>query len=358
MIILLGLTLLSNFAKVVPEDKFQRGDEIATNNFEDVSESRPSSSALREAVAGKRNEEGARKGAKRLALSIDKSLVEAIPLGHFLLVTKPQQDYENARLACQQWGGDLATPTPEEQKQILAYSYDGFFKEFLVGSNRAGSFEWDPWKWYTGEALTSEAYAWAKEKNDYEWAQCLTIDFNRRRKGFHNTKCGWESPFICSSAANFTALKPCPSTTDEKPTPKEGGIQIDKSKVKAERMGRFLIVKKPQLNYNDARLACQQFGGDLATPTPEEQGKLLQFTLQERFVNYGWHDHFWVGASRVGFFEWDPWQWHNCEIITDAYAWADELTQIWGKQCLVLNAGRRGFYNDVCSYVMRFICEI
>lgn len=218
---------------------------------------------------------------------------------HYFINTD-ELDMETARAYCKKNSGELAVITGESErkflwKAVIKGNYDQYYIGMTVNLDKSFS-------WVDGTPVTYTAW----EKNEPNFANndenCVTI---YKGMGFWNDiNCGLELPSICQRSSNFI------NTTVAPTTPPKGGCAPEWRSFRGK---CYKIVSgNDKKNWQDARIHCQNQGGNLVSILNEGEQAFLTTQLLEHNENMwigmndvSWEMHFvWTDGKGISYTNW------------------------------------------------------
>ncbi len=209
------------------------------------------------------------------AATIDTSMIpsEAVEFrgNYYLVVDAPNMMWKEAKAACEEMGGHLATVTTKAEQEFLAGYIGRHTGTYFLGGYK---FTDTNWEWVTGEpwGYTNWRYDQPDDKGGSQ--SFLRLAYSSQYNWYYN----WDD--IQSFGDNGVPTHYiCEWDTD---TP----VSI------AEHNGHYYSVINLGLIWTDASDYCKRLGGHLATVTDSKEQEFVEKLATDR-------DRYWLGGTDV-----------------------------------------------------------
>ncbi|CAL4060355.1 unnamed protein product, partial [Meganyctiphanes norvegica] len=250
-----------------------------------------------------------------------------------------EKSWDDARVACQEDGGDLAEPADLNAFRTALHDR-GFTRDsWIGGSDRAKESQW---KWLSGTDITEGWIQGEPASTGGDSDDCLDFRISRT-PSLNDYTCHKPQPYICqrainSSYATMVTVKPANNSSSVSHVCPVGYVVIG---------SECFRMYENQLTWNAARETCRSMGGDLAQPK--------NFDTLRTYLEYnGVARDYWIGGHDDG----SGWKWlSGIDISSDM--WIPGKPDKRGvENCLDFRSDRNPSLNDYkCHADQRFICQ-
>uniref|UniRef100_UPI00358F62FC macrophage mannose receptor 1-like isoform X2 n=1 Tax=Myxine glutinosa TaxID=7769 RepID=UPI00358F62FC len=253
----------------------------------------------------------------------------------------PKLNWNMARQACEEQGGDLASIADSTEQRLLSALANGQDKQLWMGL--MATFD-RRWQWSDGRAIPYVSWEPGQPSVDVN-AMCGLINFEAFGQ-WQLSNCSEPRGYVCKKLDTTT-----PSTTTESQDESKNHCA---SGWRLHQHACFKVFNHPK-TWKEANLFCQTMGGDLASVQNLQQNFFL-FThlgLKEDQRNVS----MWIGLNDLR--QELQFEWSDHSYVTHTSWNVEEPSNLQYRQedCVVLS-GQNGFWNDTfCDLKYGFICK-